>query len=103
MKVSCKKDVARKTAENALSSQNQDVELVAEEHLAADSLVCDTIFHEADSLREDSSSVDTCSFGLTLRKTWIFDYSEESFPTEHAVVGMCILKGFAVEGDSIFR
>lgn len=104
MTVSCKKDVARKTAEDAPSSQNKYVESVANEHLAADSLVCDTVFHEVDSLRADSSSVDTCSFGLTLRKTWIFDYSEESFPTEHAVavLGMCILKGFAVEADSIF-
>ena len=73
--VSCKKDVARKTAEDAPSSQNKYVESVANEHLAADSLVCDTVFHEADSLRADSSSVDTCSFGLTLRKTWIFDMS----------------------------
>ena len=102
--VSCKKDVARKTAENAPSSQNKYVESVAKEHLAADSLVCDTIFHEADSLREDSSSVDTCSFGLTLRKTWTFDYTEESFPTIHTIIyeNTCILKGFAVDEDSIF-
>ena len=48
----------------------------------------------------EQSATDSSLTGVVIDKAWTFDYKDGAFPCD--TTGGCLVKGFAVDGDSVF-